>query len=272
MHPLDGPRLKIARAKSEIDRLGLMEDAFKENTKHHVVRAEFNPKSGKNVYRICVDGPPPSPEWGVYIGEIAHNFRSALNHLVYQLALLQHDPETVAGTKSLQFPIFLVRDSPDKNRTFEGRGKRMIELLRPEHQARIERLQPYKRGSGVRFKPTDRAKRGKRNESLFWLQEINNADKHRLLQVVASRTGIGLVLDDGGYSPMRSVTKLRYIILKDGAKFCEASPDMHMNASISPVIAFDHSCKAVATMGVCYVLELIATHVSEIVESFASEF
>jgi hypothetical protein len=71
---------------------------------------------------------------------------------------------------------------------------------------------------------------------------------------------------------MRSVTKLRYIILKDGAKFCEASPDMRMNASISPVIAFAHGCEAVAPMGVCYVLELITTRVSEIVESFASEF
>lgn len=169
MHPLDSPRLKIVRAKYEIDRLRLMEDAFRESTKHHVVRTEFNPKSGKNVYRICVDGPPPSPEWGVYIGEIAHNFRSALNHLVYQLALLQHDPETVAGPKGkrLQFPIFLVRDGPDKNRTFEGQRKRMIGLLRPEHQARIERLQPYNRGSGVRFKPTDRSKRGRRNRPLF---------------------------------------------------------------------------------------------------------
>ena len=273
MHPLDGPRLKIVRAKSEIDRLGLMEDAFRENTKHHVVRAEFNPKSGKNVYRISIDGSPPSPEWGVYIGEIAHNFRSALDNLVYQLALL-HDPETVAGPKGrrLQFPIFVVRDGPDKNGTFEGQKKRMIGLLRPEHQARIERLQPYKRGSGVPFKPTNLPKRGRRNGPLFWLQEINNADKHRLFQVVASRTGIGLVIDRGGDSPNRSFTKLRYIILKDGAKFGEAPPDMHVDTKISPVIAFGHSCKAVAPMGVCYVLELIATYVSEIVESFAPEF
>jgi len=283
MPSLDGPRLKIVRAEAEIDRLRLMEDAFRKRTKYHVVRAEFNPKSGKYIYRVRVDGPPPSPEWGVYVGEIAYNLRSALDQLVYQLALLNTPCETVARSRSLQFPIFLRRNSLDKTKrgqTFEGRRKDMLGLLLPKHQALIEGLQPYKRGSSTRFKTVGPPLRGGRNSPLFWLQEINNADKHRLIQVVATRIGIGLVMDRRDSNLGRSFTPSRVLslhqttlaILKDGAKFGEAASEMCVDAKISPVIVFAHSCDAVATMGVCYVLEEIATRVSQIISSFSPEF
>jgi hypothetical protein len=276
MCSLDGPRLKIVRAKAEIDRLSLMENAFGKSTKYHVVKAEFNPKSGKDVYRVRVDGPPPTLEWGIYIGEIAHNLRSALDQLVYQLALLNTPCETVAGSRDLQFPIFLRRNSFDKSKR-----KKMIGLLLPKHQDRIEELQPYKRGSSTRFKTVGPSLRGSRNSPLFWLQEINNADKHRLIQVVDGSIGIILVRDRGDSSLKRSFTLSRLwslhqtphlVILKDGAKFGEADPEMCVDANISPVIVFAHSCDAVATMGVCYVLEEIATRVSQIIESFSPEF
>jgi hypothetical protein len=45
-----------------------------------------------------------------------------------------------------------------------------------------------------------------------------------------------------------------------------------VNAAVIPLIAFAHGCDVVARRGVCYVLTLVANHVSEIVESFASEF
>ncbi len=61
-------------------------------------------------------------------------------------------------------------------------------------------------------------------------------------------------------------------ILKNGAKFCEFPPQVHVHPEVVPFIAFDYGCKAVATKGVIYILSLIATEVSEIVESFAPEF
>lgn len=269
MHPLDGPRLKVARAISEVNRLGLLENAFRESTHYHVIRAEFNKKSGQDVYRIRVDDLPPSKEWGIFIGEITHNLRSALNHLVYQLALLNstNKAEAVAGDRRLQFPIFL------KSKQFKPKGQNGIKLLLPKHQTSIKRLQPYKRSNGVLFKTIDLAKCCGRNSPLFWLEEINNADKHRLLQVVAIRLGIGTVIDGSGYNAIkRSFSKLRIIELKNGAKFCEASPEMDVNASVSPVIAFAQTCRAVNNMGVLYVLEGITEYVSEVIESFASEF
>jgi len=268
MHPLDGPRFKIARAKAEIDRLRLMEDTFLANTHYNIVRAEKNLVSGEDVYRIKIDGPPPSLDWGVYIGEITHNLRSALNHLVYQLALLNsaNKPETVARDKRLQFPIFL------KSRDFKAQGN-MIKLLRPEHKAFIERLQPYKRSGGMLLKSTDLTEWRGRNSPLFWLEEINNADKHRIIQVAGVKLG-GFVISHWGErpEPLLKASRPVFRILKDGAKFGEADPDVHVNTQIRSLIAFWQGCEPVKGKGVVSVFNTILVLVSEIVESFTSEF
>ena len=172
MHPLDGPRLKVGRAESEIQVLDDAMFAIWKDSPYHIVRAERNPKTGNDIYRIQTDMPPFSLDWGVTIGEIAHNLHSALDGLVYQLALLKtHTP-----TSYSQFPIFLVGRSslPFSNklpsqfefpRTQKGRlakrrgdGRYMIRDLRSEHQTLIERLQPYKRGRGGRKNPLFRLK------------------------------------------------------------------------------------------------------------------
>ena len=187
MHPLEGPRLKVRRADSKIKSLRGAEKVFMRESKYEVVRAEFNPKSGEYVYRVRASSPPPSLEWGVDIGEIAHNLRSALDRLVYQLAFLNTAPKAPTGT---QFPIFLIGKTTKKRNGrliahFEREGRRYIASLRPSHQACIERLQPYKRGQGGRTNPS------------WMLSEINNADKHRLIQVVGGKTGAGPAISGG---------------------------------------------------------------------------
>lgn len=265
MHPLDGIGLKIKRAKGEIDRLRSMEDTFFKNTHYSIVRAEQNPISGKHIYRVRIDGLPPSLDWGIYIGEIAHNLRSALNHLVYQLALLNssNKRETVAGDKLLQFPIFLYE------RDFKTKGKKRIKLLTPEHQASIERLQPYKGSSSPLLKTIDLTKWSGCDSPLFWLEEINNTDKHRIIQVAGVRPG-GFSTTYWGEQRDAFIGG-HFGILEDGAKFGE-SPDMGVNVQITPLIAFANGCVPVFSKPVCLLLNLSATTVSEIVESFASEF
>lgn len=268
MHPLDGPRFKVARAKAEIDRLRSLQDVFFENTKHSVVRAEQDLKSGQDVHRFKIDGSPPSLDWGVYIGEIAHNLRSALNQLVYQLALLNsaNKPETVARNKQLQFPIIL------KSRDFKAYGKNMIKLLRPKHKTLIEGLQPYKRIGNKSLKTTDLTKWRKRKSPLFWLKEINDADKHRIIQVMGiTAGGFGY-----GYWGERAEPPFKganvFGILEDGAKFGESDPNVNVKVHIRPLIAFAEGCEAVRGRSVCLLLNIVATTVSEIVDSFVSEF
>ena len=270
MHPLDGPRLKIRRAKSEIKRLGRREEIFRENTKCSAVRKERNPKSGNYVMRVHIEGPLPSLEWGVYIGEIAHNLRSALDQLVYQLAVLNRGNISITNTRDwtrLQFPIFL-----SNNAFIKGQGKDMINLLCPKHKTSIKRLQPYVRKAGILFKTFDWAKSHGRNSPLFWLQQINNADKHRLIQVVTAKTGGFNITGWGDAVDRVRQSRSPFRILKEGAKICEVPPDVQVHIGLTPYIAFAHGCEVVYKRLVIIVLSMIADCVSEIVESFASEF
>lgn len=264
MHQLDGPRLKVRRAESEIKTLDSLMLALWQDTPYHVVRSEFNPKSGKDVFRVRVKNPPDLSEWGITIGEIAHNLRSALDGLVYQLAYLNTAPNAPTGT---QFPIFLTgrtsrKSSGKTTSNFDRGGRRYIRSLRPDHQAYIERLQPYKRGRGGQSNP------------LWLLSQINNADKHRLIQVVAAKWGAGPSVAGTGTGDTFDYPfmGLRRRILNHGAKFGEAAPGVHVSSDVYPLLVFWNGCDAVKGKPVVFLLSRIAEHVSQIVESFAPEF
>jgi hypothetical protein len=110
----------------------------------------------------------PDPMWGVRAGEIVHNFRSALDHIVWELA---HRPS--ARESKTQFPIF------EHFEGFHGRGTRQflkgvgfraIDLIRSE--------QPFSR---------ERGGTGEGHESPLWhAKELSDIDKHRTLHVVAA--------------------------------------------------------------------------------------
>lgn len=274
MLPLDGPRLKVRRAESEIQALREAENVFRKNSDYRVVMAEVNPKTGNDVYRVRISSPPPSLEWGIHVGEIAHNLRSALDGLVYQLALLRTDTPAT----NTQFPIFLVgrtkrrkngriiphfeamRGKRGKKSMELGNGRSMIRQLLPKHQALIERLQPYKRG------------RGDRNCPLWWLHEVNNADKHRLIQVVAAKTGAGPFVGGLGDDFKYPFSIRPGMILKDGAIFGEAPHGVHVNPKLIPLIAFWEGCPQVKGKAVANTLRIITEDVSKILEGFAPEF
>lgn len=271
---LDGPRLKIRRANEQIEALVVLRDAYRQEVAHQISRAELNPKTGKYAYRVHLGVPPP-PEWGVAIGEIAHNLRSALDGLVYQLAALNLGKPP---TRRSQFPIFMRRigrtRSPnhgfvgDRNASGKvvfgrGSGLSMIADLRPVHQKAIEQLQPYKPG------------RGRKRCPLALLTEINNTDKHRLLLPVVVHSSGAAIL--GAYNDdMDLVAALRgqrpFRVLKDGAKLLELPGGMDMHRKLWVSVAFGNECAAVKGKGVINTLRAIAQEVSAVVEGFAPEF
>jgi len=109
------------------------------------------------------------PEWGVAIGDVIHNTRSALDHLVYQLVVLNRaTPHEVH-----QFPVL---DSPrDWNRRVQNppKGRRgLLDYIDPAQIARIQALQPYMPNTGL--------------PRLAVLRDFSNVDKHRLIH--AART------------------------------------------------------------------------------------
>jgi hypothetical protein len=266
MHPLDGPRLKISYAKAEIDRLRSVEEIFFQNTHYSVIRAEIDSVSGNQIYRVKVDGYPPSLDWGISIGEIVHNLRSALNHLVYQLAFLNsaNEPKAIARDRKLQFPICI---DPDE---FRRRGINRIKLLCSEHKTTVERLQPYSGSSSLALKTVNLSQWSGRNSPLYWLEEINNADKHRIIQVAGPKAvGVGV-----GYwgkkSPIISGGTIQ--MLEDGAIFSSAEPNRHVDINITPFIAFADGCDAVRGQVMNPILDKIATTVAEIIDIFEPEF
>lgn len=172
-HPLDVPRARIIRARSRIDTLHEAAEGFIRSNDYRVVVAEYDARSEYYALRVRSGGNTPPLEWSVTIGEVAHNLRSALDGLTWQLALLT----TRRPYARTQFPIFSVGKTARKGRrpSFEYEGRRMIRDLRAEHQAAIEKVQPCKRREYPR-----------RRNSLLCLSELNNADKRRLIQVVAT--------------------------------------------------------------------------------------
>lgn len=271
LHPLDGPRFKIARANEHIGVLRRAETAFRQQADYEVIRAELDPKTGQYAYRLRVKSAPLSlGTWGVLIGEIAYVQRSALDGLVHQLVLLngQH-PDHLT-----QFPIFLVGRTFERRKSrgkgqpsliphFEGMdgadGRRMLQGVRLEHQAIIERLQPYQRGRG-----------GKRSY-LYLLKEVNNADKHQFMQVVGVSQAIGPAVTHWQGETI-SVVYAKRPMFEDGAKILDASPNVVVNPRVTPRVSFAHGCPAVVGRSVITVLHNAIEQASEAVESFGVEF
>jgi hypothetical protein len=276
-HPLDGPRLRITRATNQIGTLRLADEHFRSKSNYRVVVAELNAEATDYALRALVDVLPPT-DLGVCIGEIAHNLRSALDGLVYQLAILNKATEkALTGT---QFPIFLLdravecKGQPEKaghcsnSAHFFCRGLRQIAALDSKHQARIERLQPYHLANGGQ------------ESALYLLHEINNADKHRLLQAIGGKAAgymIGGVWGDPD-TPAPDYEIWPRAVFEDDAKVGRtAATDVQthrvqIDQGIIPYISFWQGCEPVKGLGVTYTLGRIAKKVSEIVENFRPEF
>ncbi len=156
-----GHRFKLERADEHLKRL---EDEVLRwlGTQPYRFIYEFNPESNEKIVRVEVIDAPPV-EFGITIGDIVHNLRSALDNLVYELVVTRHgDSPPPEFVKYSEFPIF--GDRPMK--AWERKNK--IGGIDPLAQADIEELQPYKRGNNFASDP------------LWVLHKLSNFDKHRL--------------------------------------------------------------------------------------------
>lgn len=160
-HPLDGPRHKLGRAEAQLDQLDAEIARFLRRDTHEVTQ-NFDPNTGRCALHFVVKHRPPL-SWSVSIGEIAHNLRSALDHLACQL-FLKSGGRDCARAKTA-FPI--LSDNSD-----EGFRKWVCDYLPGLQEAmftELRELQPYRRGEE------------KRRDPLAILNRLSNQDKHRLL-------------------------------------------------------------------------------------------
>ena len=174
MHTLDGCRAKVDRARLHIAELAESVRTFTDRAPYRV-RGEVNETTNEVVFIAEAD-----PEFAsvpidlpLIAGEVAHQLRSALDHLVWQL-VVANTGQPPEGTKS-GFPIF------QNAAGYAARAPAMIAGVSVEAAIRIEAAQPYNAGP-------DAAR------TLLWVvHELNNTDKHRIIPVTTTYSFVGHV-------------------------------------------------------------------------------
>ncbi len=161
--PLDGVRLKLDRAHTHARELVGMINAYVERSGHtRLVRDEYVSSPTWHAFKIVLREQPPLANWGVRLGEIVHDLRSALDNIMW-VADPGRDSQTM-------FPILSKRGdwNQDRWRNINRRLRDMGPVLTV-----IKHVQPYHRRHAPDFEP------------LALLHKTNIEDKHHVVIPVA---------------------------------------------------------------------------------------
>jgi hypothetical protein len=167
---LDGINAKLSRAEQHLNAL---EEAIAEFLDGGLlIGSKFDPvNKGYNVFYNGLGAGFPVG-WGAILGDFIHNAGSLLDHLVWQLALINNE----TPDRDNHFPI-CATEPGFKNDVIHRnpkRGKSPLHGLGPEHVARIQSRQPYVGRTKVDAEATP----------LFLLNQCWNMDKHQLIHAV----------------------------------------------------------------------------------------
>jgi len=217
--PLDGVIAKLVRAQDHVD---AFTQAYRDAIDADPVGFELAPGAsvGELVARVeYVPALPPAV--GVRLGDALHNFRSSLDHLVWQLAVL-NTPEPFDKT---QFPI---ADTPEE---FSRQGWRIPDL-RDEHRNLVEHFQPYNRGGDA--------------SPLEQLRDLSNTDKHRVINpMLVTPTLVGIDFTASNCT-VEEVTPLSGYALQVGTAFARirvppecTDPRVQMSGHLIPDVMLD---------------------------------
>jgi hypothetical protein len=159
-HRLAGAVEKFNRSKEQFDQLRTEMDAFfNEEPKPHSSLGEFDTDAWEWVERFQLREKPPL-RFGIILGDCLHNLRSALDHTMWQVTLLDGG----LPDDATQFPI--ASKSEDQ---FETMANRRIPGLSADHRAMVKEAQPYHAGHKAHIDP------------LSVLATLSNIDKHQVI-------------------------------------------------------------------------------------------
>jgi hypothetical protein len=171
--PEPGYRLKLRRAYEQLHTIDHEIRRFQKESLQGAVAFDPQPVDGWEILRLG-EVPALDPMVGVYLGDFAHNARSALDNLVCSMIRLT---DATSDLKHAAFPVFEGEQkwiSEILNRRRAGDGAAPTDGVSSDVLAAIEASQPYK----------IRGKAARRDASLQILAVISNADKHRAIPVV----------------------------------------------------------------------------------------
>ena len=248
-HPLTGFTRKLNRADKHLqDIKGLIGELA--DLEFYDLVTELDYKRRPVARFRSVRQPDPLRTAPLLIGDCLYNFRSALDQLAYQLAVAHWKPKPLPSSwaKSSAFPIF---NSGKKYRRkgSPGAAWKMRGMSRFARGA-IERVQPYHR----RKEPF--------LQMLWFLEELCNIDKHRLIHVTAAAPyeSEGWVenLNASGRIGLHQFAGP----IEEGAKFMRvlgdlpAPAEVQVKSKITPTIIFDKRTELRAVQGL-YVVPLL---------------
>jgi hypothetical protein len=268
-----GCLLKMQRAQKHFEELQDTAKAFVRSDPYAVVN-EPDAKRNHYVARLKIERQPP-PELSPIIGDIIHNARSSLDHLVWLLIKrVGNKPELGRP----QFPIFTVdpfdprahrtkKDQKDALRTW----KRHTRGLDTVDEGIIKRLQPYKSPYDPILHPLAR------------LNELSNWDKHRELHFVGQAVAVTGTRILEGVSPHVAIKPFWFLpdmkVLKEGTVIArykarrvpEGEPQVNTNVKLAVEIAFGEG-SPLEGLRVEDALQEIGMHVSDVLLTFKLRF
>lgn len=229
---LDGPLAKLDRARLHLKTLNREIGAFKRSNSAEFIR-EDDFEAQEIVLRLKVLREPKNPKWGLVAGDLVHNLRSSLDHLVWQLVLLHGGKPR----RHNQFPVIRVEKDywePQGDHS-ESVRDRMLAGIPDEHRAAIDGVQPYLAGdqSG--------------STTLALLSQLSNADKHRLIHaafvLTAAPTEDSFLVTTPDESGATAVITVNWGALEDGAEVMRVRSDppgspVNVNANIPALVGF----------------------------------
>jgi hypothetical protein len=243
----------------------------------NTLREEPDPNEA-GYYCAWIDAPEiDAQRLSLSVGDCLQCFRSALDHLAFELAAAGTSPMTDEVEKDSEFPIL---SDVDRHGNFgKGPGKwrdsgaSKVRGMDPAAQTIIEGLQPYKRGQAYE------------TDTLWRLGQVNNIDKHRALHV-ATRVMTGATLPVNGPNLPKSDwstnvaaigrADMQPFILEIGGGFAakgrtrvarwpmlpiDPSKKMHMNFKPVLGVAFAVGTPLVSDQPVLAVLDEIRDHI-----------
>jgi hypothetical protein len=174
---LDGPKLKLERAKSHIDDLVAAIERFYETNPYDGI-VQDNPETNRRELTVTRADSLPD-ELAVICGDAVHNLRSALDHLIWQLIVAN----SRKPNENAAFPIWRSESKFKSGRPGYAKG-----ISKPALDV-LYALKPYKGG----------------NDALWLIHKLDIVDKHRLLLTVAMRheaviLDLGALLNSTNYS------------------------------------------------------------------------
>lgn len=159
----DKIRLRIERADAQVEQLRTATAKWVSEQKLELAQ-QHDVQAGEYTIWVTGFGEPP-PEWGIDVGELAHNLRAAIDNTITQL-VLSTEAKPPPDNK-LQFPIFHLPGQfpPQGGRYLVGVPQKAIVLIQNE--------QPYNFSQ--------------RPHWLEVLSLLNDVDKHRVVHPTVTR-------------------------------------------------------------------------------------